>query len=209
MRGRKLKEFTVDQFTAEAENYDSYHKMASMDHPDIVAELEVEPFEDVLDCGCGTGSLLRLLAGHFPGKRFTGIDITPKMIEVAKSQSPDSVEFIVGDCENLPFKDESFDVVICSHSFHHYPSPMDFFKSVSRVLRPGGRLIIRDKTGSWWFLLYCNRFKIIRNRLRHRFGDVRFYSLNQVRRFCLKAGLSVEKLEERAFHKMHCVARKI
>ena len=208
MRGAELKKRTVDQFTAEAHSYDDTYKMVSGDYPEIVAELESEPFRNLLDCGCGTGAVLSLLHERCPDKELTGIDITPKMIDVAKSKALPNVEYVVGDCENLPFPDGSFDVVVCSHSFHHYPSPQDFFNSALRVLTPGGRLILRDNTGSILFLLKSNLYTLPKLRRRDKLGDVRFYSLRQVRRFCERAGLKVEKLEERATHKLHCVARK-
>ena len=68
------------------------------------------------------------------------------MIEAANAKGLDGVSFVVGDCEALPFEAESFDAVICSNSFHHYPNPQKFFDSVRRVLRPGGRLILQDYT---------------------------------------------------------------
>ena len=199
---------TVDQFTAEAEYYDNHYTMVSVDYPDIIAELGSEPFGDLLDCGCGTGAILASLHEKYPDKHFTGIDITPKMIEVAESRGIGSVDFVVGDCENLPFGDNSFDVVICSHSFHHYPNPQKFFDSVRRVLRPGGKLILRDNTGPLWFILKSNLYTLPKLRRRDHFGDIRFYSLRKVGRFCRKAGLILERLEERPVHKLHCVARK-
>ncbi len=54
--------------------------------------------------------------------------------------------FAVGDCEEIPFPDASFDAVLCFMSFRHYPKPERFFCNVFRVLRPGGRLILRDMT---------------------------------------------------------------
>ena len=203
-----LKTMSIGQFTVEAESYDYNYKMVSVDYPDILAELESEAFKDVLDCGCGTGAILGLLHEKHPDKCFTGIDLTPKMIEVANGRGLESVRFVVGDCENLPFEEESFDTVICSHSFHHYPTPINFFNSVKRVLRPGGRLILRDNTGSLWFLLYNNLVVIPRWRRKSNLGDVKFYSLREVRKLCKRAGLTIGKLEERPGHKLHCVARK-
>jgi ubiquinone/menaquinone biosynthesis C-methylase UbiE len=98
----------------------------------------------ILDLGTGTGFFSLILAAE--GHSLTGIDLTPEMIEAAKAKKMPGVELIVGDCENLPFPDGSFDAVICCQSFHHYPNVQDFFNSLYRVLRPGGRLILRDMT---------------------------------------------------------------
>ena len=83
------------------------------------------------------------------------------MIEVARSKNMEGVELVVGDCENLPFADDSYDVVICCQSFHHYPNVQDFFNSVFRVLRPGGRLILRDMTmNSAAIRWFCNHIEL-------------------------------------------------
>ena len=71
-----------------AEIYESdnagVYNMCKKDYPDVLAELEKEPFTDLLDCGCGTGPMISLLYEKYPEKNYTGIDLTPKMIEVAK-----------------------------------------------------------------------------------------------------------------------------
>lgn len=50
--------------------------------------------------------------------------------------------------------DNSFDVIICSNSFHHYPNPQRFFDSAKRVLRPEGRLILQDYTAPHFASLF-------------------------------------------------------
>ena len=144
MTSKKYKELSVKEFTKAAEIYESdnagVYKMCKKDYPDVLAELEKEPFTDLLDCGCGTGPMLTLLYRKYPEKHYTGIDLTPKMIEVSGRKNMKGVELVVGDCEDLPFAENSFDAVICCESFHHYPDPQKFFDSVYRVLRPNGRL---------------------------------------------------------------------
>lgn len=204
----QYKKKTIAQFTGEAETYDSRFVTVSADYPEILAELEKEPAVDVLDCGCGSGALLASLHERHPEMRCTGLDLTPKMIEVAEGRGLEGAEFLVGDCENLPFAEKSFDAVICSHSFHHYPSPQSFFNSVFRVLRPGGRLILRDNTGSRWFLWYSNHIGIPLTHILNDMGDVKYYSRKEVEAFCSRAGLEFVLFEERPNHKMHCVARR-
>lgn len=212
MTDQKYKEITMNEFTKAAEIYESDHagvyNTCKKDYPDILAELEKEPFESLLDCGCGTAPMLTLLHEKYPDKHYTGIDLTPKMIEVAKSKNMEGVELVVGDCENLPFEENSFDVVICSQSFHHYPNVQDFFNSVFRVLRPNGRLILRDMTAKYgavrWFM---NTIEMpIINLTGH--GDVHVYGREEVKALCENAGLRLEFFEKRDFFKMHCVARK-
>lgn len=83
--------------------------------------------------------MISLLAEKYPDRHYTGLDLTPAMIEQAKKKNIPNAEFVVGDCENFPFENNAFDAIICSNSFHHYPDPLAFFKSVKRCLRPGGK----------------------------------------------------------------------
>ena len=207
----EYKQLTIKEFTKAAEIYESDHagiyEMCKDDYPYIASELEKEDYQDLLDCGCGTGPMISLLHEKNPGKHYTGVDITPKMIEAAKAKNLSGVDWVVGDCENLPFDDNSFDVVICSNSFHHYPNPQDFFNSVQRVLRPRGRLILQDYTASKPLLWLMNHTEMpLANLIGH--GDVCARSLDEVRALCTKAGLSVEHLNKAKKFRLHLVARK-
>lgn len=212
MTGTDYKDLSIREFTKAAAVYETdragVYKMCKKDYPDVLAELEKEPFQDLLDCGCGTAPMLTLLHEKYPDKHYTGIDLTPKMIEAARAKHMEGVELVVGDCERLPFADESFDVVICCQSFHHYPNVQDFFDSVSRVLRPGGRLILRDMTmRSAAVRWLCNHIEMpLINLTGH--GDVRVYGREDVRALCEKAGLHMESFEKRGFCRLHSVARK-
>lgn len=212
MTSKKYKDLSVKEFTKAAEIYESdnagVYNMCKKDYPDILEELEKEPFNDLLDCGCGTGPMLTLLHQRYPDKHYTGIDITPKMIEVAKEKHMDGVELVIGDCENLPFADRSFDAVICSESFHHYPNPQDFFRSVCRVLRPNGRFILRDMTMDPAVLRWlCNKIEMLLINLFGK-GDVRIYGRDDIQKLCNNAGLHMECFEKRNFCRLHAVIRK-
>jgi ubiquinone/menaquinone biosynthesis C-methylase UbiE len=212
MTTQQYKDLTVREFTKAAGVYEidqaGVYKMCKKDYPDVLAELEKEPFTDLLDCGCGTAPMLSLLHEKYPEKHYTGIDLTPKMIEVARQKKLPNVELIVGDCENLPFAENSFDAVICCQSFHHYPNVQDFFDSVYRVLRPGGRLILRDMTmNSGAVRWLCNHVEMpLINLTGH--GDVHVYGKDEVQKLCEKVGLHMELFEKRGFCRLHCVARK-
>lgn len=208
---RQYKDLTIKEFTKAAEIYESGHagiyEMCRDDYPYIAGELAREEFRDLLDCGCGTGPMISLLYEQNPHRNYTGIDLTPKMIEDAKAKALHGVNWVVGDCEELPFDEGSFDVVICSNSFHHYPNPQRFFHSVRRVLRPGGRLILQDYTVPRGILWLMNHTEMpLANLFGH--GDVAAYSLDEVRRFCETAALRVEKLERGRKFRLYLVARK-
>ncbi|MBR1560815.1 MAG: methyltransferase domain-containing protein [Clostridia bacterium] len=212
MTDKEYKALSIKEFSKAAKVYETdeagVYKMCKKDYPDVLAELEREDFTDLLDCGCGTAPMLTLLKQKYPNKRYTGIDLTPEMIEVARAKRMPGVELVVGDCEQLPFADASFDAVICCQSFHHYPNAQAFFDSVHRVLRPGGRLILRDMTAksaaARWFMNHVE-MPII-NLAGH--GDVHVYGVDEVREMCDRAGLRLERGEKRGFFRLHCVARK-
>lgn len=207
----QYKKLTIREFTKAAEVYETDHagiyEMCKDDYPYIEKELSHINYQDLLDCGCGTGPMISLLYEKDKSKHYVGLDLTPKMIEVARSKKLKGTEWVVGDCENLPFEDESFDVIICTNSFHHYPNPQNFFDSAKRVLRPGGRLVLQDYTAPAPILWLMNHTEMpLANLIGH--GDVGAYSLGQIKGFCDTCGLKIEKLEAAKKFRMHLVASK-
>lgn len=176
MTPEQYKQLSIKEFSEAAKTYDTNHaglyEMCKDDYPQMLAELEKEPFFDVLDVGCGTGAVIALLNDKYPGRHYAGLDLTPEMIEVARTKVAPGMEFVVGDAEDLPFGDASFDAVLCSNSFHHYPNQAAFLAGALRVLRPGGRLILRDYTSNDLVVWLMNHFELP---LAHAFGhgDVR------------------------------------
>lgn len=214
MTSEEYKKYSRMEFDKAAEHFDdnsmSVYNMCRKDYPDILEEVEKEEWHTLLDAGCGTGAVISLLCKKYPEKSYTGIDLSDKMIKAAKRKNNSNVMFVCGDCEELPFEDNSFDVVICSQSFHHYPNPEKFFCNVYRVLKKDGRLILRDMTSSFGILCwFFNKIEIpLANRFLHK-GDVRVYRKNDVKELCDTSGLIMESYECRRGSRMHCVCRKI
>lgn len=100
---------------------------------------------DVLITGIGTG----LDIEHLPhGPRYTGIDLTPAMLKKAHQraeQSHHEIELHEGDVMNLPFEDARFDHVVMHLILAVVPEPHQALKEASRVVRPGGDILILDK----------------------------------------------------------------
>ena len=206
------KDLTIKEFTEAAERYEGknagIYEMCKYDYPQILEEIKKEPFTDLLDAGCGPAPMLSLLSEKYPDKNYTGIDLTEKMIEVAKAKNIPNATFIVGDCENLPFEDNSFDVIICSMSAHHYPEIQNFYNSVFRVLRPGGRFILHDMTSDNKLIRWFG--SNIEMPLAHLFGhgDVDMLRREDVRAGLEKAGMQVMKCEIQAKMRLHVLAKK-
>jgi len=101
----------------------------------------------VLDVGCGTGYLLRRLAAQVPdpGARFAGADLAPRMLEVAAGRAGDTrLRFARAAAERLPAADAAFDLVVSTTSFDHWASQGAGLAECSRVLKPGGTLVLTD-----------------------------------------------------------------
>ncbi|GCE09318.1 class I SAM-dependent methyltransferase [Dictyobacter aurantiacus] len=111
---------------------------------------QLQPGEQVLDVGCGTGTLAIEVARRVGRTgRVTGIDPGEQQIVRARAKAGRrnlSVEFLVGAIERLPFPDQSFDVVFSTLMMHHLPMPLkrQGLAQIARVLKPGGRLVIAD-----------------------------------------------------------------
>jgi arsenite methyltransferase len=111
----------------------------------------LEPGERVLDLGSGAGTdslVASFMVG--PAGSVTGIDMTPEMIEKARTGASvagaSNVTFVEGEVEQLPFPDATFDVVISNGVIDLIPDKDAVFGEIWRVLVPGGRIQIADVT---------------------------------------------------------------
>lgn len=91
MTNEEYKKLSISEFTKAASRYEGsqagIYEMCKKDYPDILAELETEPFTDLLDAGCGPAPMLSLLSEKYPDRHYTGLDLTPAMIEQAKKKN--------------------------------------------------------------------------------------------------------------------------
>ena len=100
----------------------------------------------ILEVASGTCLCGRSLAPYV--KTVVSLDATPAMLEKGKAEaekrSLDNMVFIKGLAEDLPFLDNSFDIVISRLAFHHFPDPETAFREMARVLKPSGKLVLID-----------------------------------------------------------------
>jgi SAM-dependent methyltransferase len=109
----------------------------------------VEPLDAemiVLDVACGAGHAAEQAAPRV--RQVVGIDITPELLRAGAERLAaagiQNVLFQEGDATALPFLDESFDLVVCRSSLHHFPDPHAAVAEMARVCRPGGRVVVSD-----------------------------------------------------------------
>jgi SAM-dependent methyltransferase len=106
----------------------------------VVGELLApRPLGAALDAACGTGRHARRLVKL--GHTVSGIDLTPEMIELALANVPEA-SLRIGDVRELPFADASFQTVVCGLALAHLPELDVAIGELSRVLSPGGQLIV-------------------------------------------------------------------
>lgn len=104
----------------------------------------------VLDVGCGTGTLLGIVARDVESPlRLCGVDAASEMVEYAcrKAEANGvSMQLQVASADRLPYPDGSFDVAFCTFVIHHLPANMrtEALHEIRRVLRPGGKIVIAD-----------------------------------------------------------------
>ena len=104
----------------------------------------------ILDLGCGTGFMLNEIKKIYKLKNknldLYGLDISEEMIKIANENLNGKANLKVGDSEYIPWKDNTFDLVVCNASFHHFSNPEKTLFEIKRVLNSNGILILGDPT---------------------------------------------------------------
>jgi ubiquinone/menaquinone biosynthesis C-methylase UbiE len=153
----------------------------------VISILDIKEYNTFLDIGCGTGWAVGLAAkaAQYKGS-FYGIDLSEAMIEKAKSnfKDHDNLHFIQCNSESIPLNNNSFDLIICTNSFHHYLHPEKVMGEIFRLLKTGGKVFILDPAAdSWLYKLADKIIKIFENQ------HVKIYSSKEFGAFMTDAGL--------------------
>jgi ubiquinone/menaquinone biosynthesis C-methylase UbiE len=108
---------------------------------DLVTRAQLRAGEVVLDLACGTGVVARLAAKRVAPGPVTGLDLNAGMLAVARSMpnGDATISWMEGSALDLPFSNESFDVVLCQLGLQFFPDQPKALREMRRVLRPAGR----------------------------------------------------------------------
>jgi ubiquinone/menaquinone biosynthesis C-methylase UbiE len=113
---------------------------------DIMASLDIQPTDRVLDFGCGSGYMTVELAKL--AAKATGIDVNPYVASIKVPQSlAGRLEYVQTSGAELPFPDASFDRILASEVLPMIPEPGPFLGEITRVLKPDGRLVVVNGLG--------------------------------------------------------------
>ena len=147
------KEQVAQMFDNISENYDDLNRVISLGidvkwRKKVVEIVGKNNPKQILDIATGTGDLVLMMAALNPD-RIVGLDISAGMLEVgkrkiAKAKLSDKIEMIVGDSEEMPFKDNTFDAITVSFGVRNFAHLDKGIKEIARVLKPTGVLVILE-----------------------------------------------------------------
>jgi ubiquinone/menaquinone biosynthesis C-methylase UbiE len=137
----------VDQFTRQAVPFSTAKTIADERALRLLLQISEARGEDtVLDVACGGGLVVCAFAKTV--RHATGIDVTPAMLERARSLAAEkgltNVSWDRGQAAALPYADASFSIVVSRFTFHHFLDPLAVLREMGRVCAPGGRVMVCD-----------------------------------------------------------------
>ncbi|MFB6291102.1 MAG: ubiquinone/menaquinone biosynthesis methyltransferase [Candidatus Bipolaricaulia bacterium] len=136
-------------FTDIARDYDRVNKVISFGQIDrwrkrLISRMVLPKDGSILDLGCGTGKLTRLIAERMGAGKVVGVDLTPGMIEIATDTLPGEykslVDFRLGVGEDLDFQSNSFDLATSAFTLRNVNDLEKVITEMRRVVKPGGRV---------------------------------------------------------------------
>ncbi|RMA57729.1 bifunctional demethylmenaquinone methyltransferase/2-methoxy-6-polyprenyl-1,4-benzoquinol methylase UbiE [Ulvibacter antarcticus] len=135
-------------------NYDGLNRVISLGsdikwRKKVIKMVAATNPESILDIATGTGDLAIKFATNSSASRIVGLDLSEGMLSVAKKKVADTklankIEFIQGDSEALPFKENSFDAITVSFGIRNFEDLEKGLSEIKRVLKPGGLFVILE-----------------------------------------------------------------
>ncbi len=179
------KNLSKSAFNVQANTYDvdKNGKHARGQYKYVLNELQQLDFQKILDVGCGTGEILKSITERYSFAQLYGLDISEEMLKQANDKLKGTATLILGDAENITLETNSFDLLLCTDSFHHYPNPQQAISEFYRVLKHGKFLLIADYWKPFPIRQIMNLFISYSNE-----GDVKIYSKKEIIEFLKQGG---------------------
>ena len=179
------------KFDKRADKYDDHFegKLSKVFYKLIYDNIKLFDSAQVLDVGCGTGTILKTLSERYNIVAH-GIDVENEMLKVAKAKCP-GMDIQLCSCEVTPFADKSLDAVIACMAYHHFPDKGAFEKEAARILKSGAKLYIADPN----FPLVLR--KIINILVRNLNGE--FFSSKEIAMRFEKSGFKLVTIKKRTY----------
>lgn len=179
------KNLSKSAFNVQANTYDvdKTGKHARGQYKYVLNELQQLDFQKILDVGCGTGEILKSIKERYSFVKLYGLDISEEMLKQANDKLKGTATLILGDAENITLETNSFDLLLCTDSFHHYPNPQQAISEFYRVLKHGKFLLIADYWKPFPIRQIMNLFISYSNE-----GDVKIYSKKEIIEFLKQGG---------------------
>lgn len=173
---------------------------------DIIKEIKklmkADSSYKILDMGCGIGQLIRELQAEFKGfdLQYTGVDISPKMIELARAMDGNST-YCVSSVDAFSTAHNQFDIIVCSHSFPYYPNKEAAMDKFYSLLKPEGHLFLAQASAN---TLYDNIAMFF---VKFTTGSAKYLSIKKIQelaanRFSL---LKVHRIKEKYYMPSICL----
>jgi len=137
---------------------------------DLFNRIDPAPLKSVLEIACGTGAVTRYLRKTLlPETKLVASDLSSDMLEYAKKKlQNEKIEWVIADACQLPFADDSFDLVVCQFGYMFAPDKPKAFREAYRVLRVGGSLLI----ATWDSIEFNEATQIVRGTFIKMFGGL-------------------------------------
>lgn len=155
----------IKEYASLAPNYDrrwSFYINATL--RETLKRLDINPTDRILDIGCGTGSLLQAITEGYPLVKVVGVDLSIEMLKIARNKQIKDSALIASQAKCLPFRSNSFDVVVSCNAFHYLRKPEKCLVEIARVLKPQGRIVITDWCDDYIACRFCDLFLRVFNR---------------------------------------------
>jgi ubiquinone/menaquinone biosynthesis C-methylase UbiE len=127
----------------EGEEQNRLASLNNMTNKSFIDFIELRKTDKVLDVGSGLGLLAKEVALKIPHGKVTGLEKSEEQIKLCPA-SVSNLTFIKGDAHNMPFDDNSYDVVYCRYILEHVANPLKVLNEVRRVLVNRGRLFVQE-----------------------------------------------------------------